>query len=830
MKRLLLTFLVFIAWAGAHAAEISVTFDFNKNQYGLSITTNSGYFEPDGATMTNGDVSITCYKGSGSGCRFWTTKSLTTFRIYGKSYVTVTAPGKIKKITVTADNATSLKDKDKGTNFSGTNSDASLVCDAASVNVLASAQVQCNTMTVTYEEAGPAEAGLSFGDVSDIRCYLNEPFSVPTLTKATTADVTYTSSNPSVASVDANTGSVTLNAAGTATITASAAAVEGYLAGSASYTVYVYDRLHPREFSYTSNGQTLTYAVLDEIAQTCKIINGDYSNPENGVSGALIIPASASDGTSNFSVTSIGEGAFSGCSNLTSVTIPNSVTSIGVGAFSGCTKLNNLILLDGSADLHIDYIWAYNGNSDSAEGEHAFRNSPLKEVYIGRNLKYVSDNSRGWSPFAYTPIETATFGEGVTNFPLFLFYKCDKLSQINIPATLIQIEDNNFGEYGFRTCSALRNINVDSANPSFTSVDGVLFNKAQSKLLLMPASNAATSFEIPASVTEIGRYALHNCKGLQSVTIPASISTIGVGAFFGCTGLQTVDYEATSPLKIDESNIEYSYEEIFSPATYANAVLWVKGSAYQLAKSTNPWSKFVKISYPTLVLNVSELTLAERDIEQIAASSTKDGALTSGLVWSSNNTSVATVSDSGLVTAVGLGKATITCKWTTPDGVEYTQAVAVEVKDFVLRIKLPNGHTELLGAALNTYKFRFGCEQGYRIHQVFIDDEDITYDIISSPDLVYEVKPAHKDRDLYAIYRADAMNGIETNDAANTSDIKFTITDGHISIEGAQPGSEVRLYDINGRMLKSTTNHSFDVEYRGVIVLTVDGQTFKFIM
>lgn len=720
MKRLLLTFLVFIAWAGAHAAEISVTFDFNKNQYGLSITTNSGYYEPEGSTMTNENVTITCHKGNNSGCRFWGTSPNTTFRIYINQYVTVTAPGKIKKISVTADKATSLKDKDKSTYFSGTNSDASLVCDAASVNVLASgAQVQCKTMTVTYEEAGPVDAGLSFGDVSDIRCYLNEPFSVPTLTKATTADVTYSSSNPSVASVDANTGSVTLNAAGTATITASAAAVEGYLAGSASYTIYVYDRLHPREFSYTSNGQTLTYAVLDEIAQTCKIINGDYSNPENGVSGALIIPASASDGTSNFSVTSIGEGAFSNCGNLTSVEIPSSVTSI---------------------------------------------------------------------------------------------------------------EDNNFGEYGFRTCSALRNINVDSANPSYTSVDGVLYNKTQSKLLLMPASNAATSFEIPVSVTEIGRYALHNCKGLQSVTIPASISAIGVGAFFGCTGLQTVDYEATSPLKIDESNIEYSYEEIFSPATYANAVLWVKGSAYQLAKSTNPWSKFVKISYPTLVLNVSELIFAENDTEQIMASTSRGEALTSGLVWASNNTSVATVSDSGLVTAVGLGKATITCKWTTPDGVEYTQAVAVEVKDFVLRIKLPNGHTELLGAALNTYKFRFGCEQGYRIHQVFIDDEDITYDIISSPDLVYEVKPAHKDRDLYAIYRADAMNGIETNDAANTSDIKFTITDGHISIEGAQPNSEVRLYDINGRMLKSTTNHSFDVEYRGVIVLTVDGQTFKFIM
>ena len=575
------------------------------------------------------------------------------------------------------------------------------------------------------------------------------------------------------------------------------------------------------ESTFTVDG--VDYEKISEKDGCVKVTGADAALT------SLEIPATVQKNGKDYQVVEIAENAFEKNSALTQITIPASVVDIKVGAFSGCTKLNKLILLDGSADLHIDYIWAYNGNSDTAEGAHAFRNSPLKEVYIGRNLKYVPDNSRGWSPFAYTPIETATFGEGVTNFPLFLFYKCNKLSLINIPSTLTEIEYNNFGEYGFRTCSALRNINVESANPSFTSVNGVLYDKNQSKLLLMPTSNAATSFEIPESITEIGRYALHNCKNLTSLTIPTSISKIGVGAFYGCTGLQNVVYEAANLVKVQEGYVETYYENIFSHETYSNAVLWVNSAAFQLAKTTYPWNNFAHIYYSMLELSASELSMVEGDSEQIIATTSKGENLFNGLSWSSSDPSVVSVSETGLVTAIGVGNATIICTWTESNGNVQSKEIEVEVKDFLVRIKLPNGHTELCGAATNSFKLRFGSELGYVLHQVMLDDVDITDDVNASTDGSYVVQPARKDRELFVVFRQGTSTGVDGVQAV-AENIKLYVADGHISIEGAKLDSEVRLYDTNGHLLKCTNSHSFDADTHGVIILTVDGQSFKFSM
>ena len=95
-----------------------------------------------------------------------------------------------------------------------------------------------------------------------------------------------------------------------------------------------------RDFEYTYEGQTLTYTVIDEEARTCKTKEGSYfGDYGNFVEGDLIIPEIVKDGENEYSVISIGEYAFYGCSGLASVTIPESVTSIGNYAFYGCSSL-----------------------------------------------------------------------------------------------------------------------------------------------------------------------------------------------------------------------------------------------------------------------------------------------------------------------------------------------------------------------------------------------------------------------------------------------------------------------------------------------------------
>jgi len=94
-------------------------------------------------------------------------------------------------------------------------------------------------MEITYAEAAQPDqpAGLAFSATTAVAT-MGQPFTAPDLTKATTADVTYSSSNEAVATVDA-TGVVTLVAAGETTITARAEAVAGFEAGEASYVLTV---------------------------------------------------------------------------------------------------------------------------------------------------------------------------------------------------------------------------------------------------------------------------------------------------------------------------------------------------------------------------------------------------------------------------------------------------------------------------------------------------------------------------------------------------------------------------------------------------------------
>lgn len=96
-------------------------------------------------------------------------------------------------------------------------------------------------VTITQSTSGKESAGLAFEGGNSFSADLSEPFTEPTLTKATDAAATFASSNPEVATVDATTGAVSLVAAGQTTITATTPETDTYAAGSASYTLTVTD-------------------------------------------------------------------------------------------------------------------------------------------------------------------------------------------------------------------------------------------------------------------------------------------------------------------------------------------------------------------------------------------------------------------------------------------------------------------------------------------------------------------------------------------------------------------------------------------------------------
>jgi hypothetical protein len=79
----------------------------------------------------------------------------------------------------------------------------------------------------------------------------------------------------------------------------------------------------------------------------------------------------------------------------------------------------------------------------------------------------------------------------------------------------------------------LTNITVDSRNPAYASIDGVLFDKRIRTIIAYPAKKTARTYTIPSSITEIGSGAFSSCSSLTSVTIPSSVTVIGMLSFGG---------------------------------------------------------------------------------------------------------------------------------------------------------------------------------------------------------------------------------------------------------------------------------------------------------
>ncbi len=232
------------------------------------------------------------------------------------------------------------------------------------------------------------------------------------------------------------------------------------------------------------------------------------------------------------------------------VTIPDAldghtVTEIGIGyhsfygAFDGCTRLTSVIIPDSVITI----------------GDHAF--------------------------YCCTGLTSVTIGNNVTTIDDYSFCGCTGLTSVIIPNSVTKL-----GQYAFDGCIGLTSFTVSANNPNYSSKDGVLFNKNQTKLIEYPQGKSGsytipgsvttiggsafsgcseltsiiipdsvttisndsfawcrelTSVDIPDSVTEIGNSAFYCCTGLTSIHIPDSVTTIGPSAFLGCTGLTSVD-------------------------------------------------------------------------------------------------------------------------------------------------------------------------------------------------------------------------------------------------------------------------------------------------
>lgn len=261
------------------------------------------------------------------------------------------------------------------------------------------------------------------------------------------------------------------------------------------------------------------------------------------------------------SVTGIGSYAFESCSSLTSITIPDSVTSIGEAAFSGCSSLKH-IHYAGTAnqwDAINDYIYtsatiAYNASPDgytltpctscsfsgyfcsgcghnvapSTEGAlgHRYVGGVCTRCGADGNWR-VSANSTGVTINNYYGSDSeVVIPELIEGYPITrisgAFSGCSSLTSIAIPDSVTSI-----GEYAFYNCGNLQSITIPN---SVTSIDDYAFSNC-SKL---------TSITIPNGITSIGICVFECCTSLTSIKIPNNVTTIPNCLFSNCSSLTSI--------------------------------------------------------------------------------------------------------------------------------------------------------------------------------------------------------------------------------------------------------------------------------------------------
>ena len=142
--------------------------------------------------------------------------------------------------------------------------------------------------------------------------------------------------------------------------------------------------------------------------------------------------------------------------------------------------------------------------------------------------------------------------EGVTSISDFAFGLNSTMTSVTIPKTVTAI-----GEDTFSTCSGLTKFVVKSGNPSYSSQDGVLYNKDKTLLMLCPAKKTGT-LSIPDTVTSLGDWAFELCAELTGITIPKSLTSIGRFTFGACRSLTSISVDSGNPAFSSQDGVLYN--------------------------------------------------------------------------------------------------------------------------------------------------------------------------------------------------------------------------------------------------------------------------------
>ena len=435
-------------------------------------------------------------------------------------------------------------------------------------------------------------------------------------------------------------------------------------------------------------------------------------------------------------VTKIDVAAFAFCDNLQEVSIPDSVEEIGNNVFDSCVSLKEVNLPD-TLDSMGTYIFS---NCTALTKIHipkirqnitegTFYNcTSLKEINIPQTVIAI----RKKAFYNCDSLENMAFSENTKIIEEYAFYDCDALKEVVLPDKLTSL-----AQYAFYGCDALEKVTI--AN-SLTSMGNNVFDSCKelkevtlgNGLQTIPAnafSNCGklTEMVFPYGVTSIAKSAFVNDTGLLTITLPRTVSSIDSTAFsytdkmtvYGVAGTYAQEWAesvgATFVNKeVNATEITLDRTEItmtkgnsdklilnITPADCTDAVNWkctdtsvvtVDSTGNLTAKAVGTATVKVTVGnlsatckvtvvqpVTSISLNKTSVAMDALDTYQLVAYPYPNNAYNKEVSWKSSNENVATVDQTGLVTAIAKGSATITV--TAMDGSNISKTCSITVRN-----------------------------------------------------------------------------------------------------------------------------------------------------
>lgn len=352
-------------------------------------------------------------------------------------------------------------------------------------------------------------------------------------------------------------------------------------------------------------------------------------------------------------------------------------------------------------------------------------------------------------------------GNSVTEIGDYAFRYCSKLKKVINLSNLTFSKGSE--DYGYVASYANQVIN----NPNGYIEGDFVYSKTDDASILVAYLGNANELILPTVVNgenyEIGDYAFGNCDGLTSITIPNSVTSIGLDAFYGCSNLKNIISLNENPPTCENNS--------FDSENYANSILYIPKDSYAKYFINDVWGQFnniVKLEnlVSNISINSSSISLESGKTTTLSATVLPSSATFPNLYWESNNENVATVDQTGKVTAHSKGEAIITAK--SMDGSNITASCVVKVFTYdVESITLSQHDATLAIKDKVTLK--------YTITPSYVTDNSVTWSN-SNPSVASMAKNSDGSVTISCQEEGETIIKVTTNDGTNLSDsCKITV-------------------------------------------------------